>query len=135
MFFVMALGLASRKCPLFPAFLGKYPGDVLWALLVYFAWGFVKQDAPIPRVAAYALATSYLDELSQLYQAPWLNEIRSTAVGHIVFGSAFSWLDMLAYTVGVAIGAGIERIALPSRHAEIESIHAPASCPRKGGGG
>ena len=34
-FAVIALGLASRKFPLlFPTFLGKYPGDMLWALTI-----------------------------------------------------------------------------------------------------
>jgi hypothetical protein len=46
--------------------------------------------------------------LTQLYQAPWLNAIRGTTLGHLVLGSTFSWTDMLAYTVGVATGATIE---------------------------
>jgi len=35
----IALGLASRRWPAaLPAAWGKYPGDALWALMVFFAW-------------------------------------------------------------------------------------------------
>lgn len=105
----IALRLASRKWPmLFPALLGKYPGDALWALMVYWTIAWVTPNAPIKKVAVLALLISYADEFSQLYQAPWIDAIRSTTLGHLILGSTFSWLDMLAYTVGVAIGAAIE---------------------------
>jgi hypothetical protein len=105
----VALGLASRKWPvLFPALLGKYPGDALWALMVYWIIAWLTPNAGIKKVAALALLISYADEFSQLYQAPWINAIRSTTLGHLILGSTFSWLDMLAYTVGVATGATID---------------------------
>lgn len=102
---VIALGLASRKYPfLFPALLGKYPGDALWALMVLVGCAFLRPRASTGRLAAAALAVSFLVEFSQLYQAPWINAIRHTTMGHLVLGSTFSWLDMAAYAVGVAIG-------------------------------
>jgi len=105
----IALGLASRKIPvLFPALLGKYPGDALWSLMVYWGIAWLMPSAPIKKVALLALLISYADEISQLYQAPWLNAIRTTTLGHLVLGTAFSWIDMLAYTIGVAAGATIE---------------------------
>ena len=58
------------------------------------------------------MAISYLDELSQLYQAAWINQIRATTIGRLVLGSAFSWLDLLAYTVGVGLCNAIEVILL-----------------------
>jgi len=94
---VIICGLLSRKYPvLLPAFLGKYPGDALWAVMVYLACAFLRPAAATSGLAASALAISYLDELSQLYQAPWINAIRATTAGHLVLGSAFSWYDMLA---------------------------------------
>jgi hypothetical protein len=105
----VALGLASRKVPaLFPVLLGKYPGDALWSLVVYWGIAWLIPNASIKKVAVLALLVSYADEISQLYQAPWLNAIRGTTLGHLVLGSAFSWLDLLAYTIGVAAGATIE---------------------------
>ena len=105
----VAVGMASRKVlGLFPVLLGKYPGDALWALVVYWAVAWLMPGASIKKVAFLALAVSYTDELSQLYQAPWLNTIRGTTLGHLVLGSTFSWFDMLAYTIGVAAGATVE---------------------------
>jgi hypothetical protein len=102
---VIAAGLASRKFAwLFPAALGKYPGDALWALMVYTGWGMVLPWLPAPRLAACALATSFAVEFSQRYHAPWLDGIRATVPGHLVLGSGFSWIDLAAYTVGVAVG-------------------------------
>lgn len=105
----IVVGLASRKYPgIFPAVFGKYPGDVLWAQMVYWILRFVFPSQSIPGLAIWALLISYADELSQLYQAAWVRHIRATAIGHLVLGSAFSWRDLLAYTVGVALCAGIE---------------------------
>ena len=106
---VIGLGLASRKYPfLFPAILGKYPGDALWALMVFLGWALLKPNASTFRLAAFALATSYAVEFSQLYQAPWINSIRTIPAGHLILGSTFSWFDLIAYTIGVAIGIALD---------------------------
>lgn len=78
--------------------------------MVYFGWAFLKPSAPPARIAIYALATSYLDELSQLIQVPWLNAIRHTTVGHLILGTVFAWGDMLAYTIGVVIAVLLDRV-------------------------
>ena len=110
---IVAVGLASRKWPwLLPAWLGKYPGDALWAAVVYWFVAFLAPSSPVARVATYALAISYLDELSQLYQAAWINHIRATPIGHLLLGSAFSWLDVLAYTVGIGLCGAVELVLL-----------------------
>jgi len=102
---VIGLGLASRKYPfLFPAILGKYPGDVLWSLMIYFLWAFFKPATSPYRLAVFSLITSYLDEFSQLIQTPGLNMIRHTTLGHLVLGTGFSWCDIFAYTIGVGLG-------------------------------
>ena len=101
---IIGLGLASRRFPLFPAILWKYPGDALWALMVYLGWGFIFTEASAIRLAAFALGTSFAVEFSQLYQAPWIDAIRSTTAGHLVLGAGFLWIDLIAYTTGVAVG-------------------------------
>ncbi|MBU1106487.1 MAG: DUF2809 domain-containing protein [Candidatus Riflebacteria bacterium] len=119
MIVAIALGLASRKFPgMFPKALGKYPGDALWSLMVFFCYCICFPRATTFKIAVLALVTSYIVEFSQLYQAPWLNSIRATTFGHLVLGSAFHRLDLLAYAVGVSIGAAFDRIWLafwPSR--------------------
>lgn len=86
----------------------KYPGDALWALMVLLGWALIKPGELPVRLAGLALATSYAVELSQLYQAPWINSIRATTLGHLVLGSTFSVYDMLAYTVGIAFGYAVD---------------------------
>jgi hypothetical protein len=103
---VIALGLASRAWPaLFPSMLGKYPGDALWGMMVFFGMRVVRPTGSIAVAVVLALSVSWLDEFSQVYQAPWINAIRSNPIGHLFLGYTFSWFDMLAYTIGIAIGA------------------------------
>ncbi len=107
---VIAAGLASRKFPWqFPAVLGTHPGDALWALMVYMLVAFFRPAVAAPRLAGMALAVAYLVEFSQLYQAPWINAIRATTLGHLVLGTGFEWLDLCAYAVGVAFGLLVDR--------------------------
>lgn len=106
---VIALGLASRKFPsLFPAIFGKYPGDALWAMMVFVGLAFIKPRASTTALAALAFAVSCAVELSQLYRAPWLNSIRDTTIGHLALGSTFSWPDIVAYAVGVLVAALVD---------------------------
>jgi hypothetical protein len=119
---VVALGLATRRYPhLFPAFLGKYPGDALWALMVFCGLGFLNPWLPTLRLAVYTLLISYVDEFSQLYQGPWINAVRGTYVGHLILGSNFSWYDMAAYTLGVALGVLCKAMAGSLRSKSMES--------------
>ena len=107
---VIALGLASRKWPVFPALLGKYPGDALYALMAFCALGVLSPQTSTARNAANALAFCYGVEFSQLYHAPWIDGIRATTFGHLALGSHFGWWDLAAYTVGVGVGAAAERL-------------------------
>lgn len=106
----IAAGLASRQFPwLLPSWLGKFPGDALWALMVYLGVAWLAPRARPLRVAAVALAVCWLVEASQLYRTPWLDALRATTLGHLALGSTFVWLDLLAYAVGVAAGAWLDR--------------------------
>jgi hypothetical protein len=106
---VIATGLASRKYPdLLPAELGKYPGDALWALMVFLLLGFCKPTWSIAIAATTALVGCYMVEFSQMYQAPWIVAIRQTTLGHLVLGSTFHAQDLIAYAAGIAFGASCE---------------------------
>jgi hypothetical protein len=108
-FLVMASGLLLRS-PLFgpPSFLTKYGGDALWALLVFFGFGFLFTRISTSRLALISIGFAWAVEFSQLYHAPWLDSIRATRLGHLVLGSTFNWPDLPAYAVGVALGALFE---------------------------
>ena len=105
----IALGLASRRFPnLLPSWLGKYPGDALWALMVFWGFGLLFPTLSSIRIAVFALAFSYEVEFLKLLQTPWLANVRHTTFGHIVFGHVFSWQNLIAYAVGVALGTTLE---------------------------
>src|SRR4051812_2234148 len=112
----IVLGLASRRFAAFlPAFLGKYPGDALWSLMVFFGLGALFPKAPTLGIASGALGFSFAIELLKLYQAEWLVELRASTLGHLVFGHSFTWQNFIAYTVGVFVGVLIESIISPRR--------------------
>jgi|WetSurMetagenome_2_1015567.scaffolds.fasta_scaffold25374_2 hypothetical protein len=105
------LGLLSRsRLNPFPEFLGKYPGDALWAIMVYWIVAFIAPARPVLFRGAIALAISILDELSQAFHTVWLDGIRSTTVGHLVLGASFSLKDIAAYAAGIGLIAIIDII-------------------------
>jgi len=98
------LGLASRRWDLFPTVFGKYPGDALWALMVFVLVGMLRRKMSASMVAAWALATCFVVEFAQLYHAPWIDAVRSTRIGYLALGTTFNPMDLVAYAVGVAAG-------------------------------
>ena len=106
---VMGAGLFSRRfSQLFPAFVNQYLGDSLWALMIFLIGCvfFPKQRRLVLFIGA--LLFCWLIEISQLYQADWINAIRATTLGSLVLGHGFLWSDMLAYTLGVGAGTLID---------------------------
>jgi len=105
----IALGLLTRRYPqILPAALGKYPGDALWALMVFLGFGFCFRCAPTGLVALAAFAFSVSIEVTQLYHAPWIDSIRATLPGRLILGSGFALGDIAAYAVGIFIGGAAE---------------------------
>jgi hypothetical protein len=47
-------------------------------------------------------------EFLQLYHAPCIDAIRATRPGRLVLGTTFNAPDLLAYPVGIALGAWAE---------------------------
>src|ERR1051326_7220903 len=108
---VVALGLGSRRyAALLPKFLAEYSGDTLWALMVFLGVGFFARRWSSLRVAIVALLFSYAVELSQLYHAPWIDNLRRARIGGLILGYGFLWSDLLCYTAGVAFGLLVEMI-------------------------
>jgi hypothetical protein len=109
-------GLISRQFPqILPAFAGKYPGDVLWALMVFFGMGAIFRHASSLQLGVGALGFSFGIELLKLCQAPWLANIRHTTLGHLIFGYAFSWQNLVAYTAGIIAGLVVEVLIVPNK--------------------
>lgn len=89
------------------------PGDVLWATLVFVLVGFVRPAWSTARVAAVALAVAFAVEASQAVHLPWLDAVRGTVLGRLVLGTSFYAPDLLAYAVGVMLGALVEIGLMP----------------------
>ncbi|SHH66448.1 DUF2809 domain-containing protein [Massilia sp. CF038] len=106
---VIALGLASRRVPgLFPQVLQNYPGDALWAVALFLCIALLRPAMPCGMLASLALIVAWVDEFAQLIQAPWLVALRRTTAGHLVLGSGFDPLDLVAYAIGIALAATVD---------------------------
>lgn len=105
----MGLGILSRKFSnLLPDIINTYLGDAIWAAMIYVMMAFVFSQKLPKQIAIFSLLFCYAIELSQLYQAPWINAIRNTTLGALVLGSGFLWSDLLAYALGVGMALVFE---------------------------
>lgn len=103
---VLVFGLSVRTySSALPTFVGAYAPDALWALLVFLLVAAVNPCRTTQQTAWIASAFAYGIEFSQLYQAPWINVIRNTRLGGLVFGHGFLLSDLVCYTVGISMGA------------------------------
>ncbi|WP_295771969.1 DUF2809 domain-containing protein [uncultured Mucilaginibacter sp.] len=102
---VIVVGLLSRRI----AFIPQYVGDALWALMIYLIARFIFVKAHIKPIAIYSLVFCFAIEFSQLYQAPWINQIRQTLPGRLILGQGFLWTDLLAYCAGVSLGLLVDK--------------------------
>ena len=106
---MIGTGLASRKYQAYlPRVIGKYGGDMLWALMVFFIIGFLLKKQSITKVSIIALLFSFAIELSQLYHAPWIDQVRKTIIGRLALGQGFLWSDLICYMLGILTGIAIE---------------------------
>jgi sugar lactone lactonase YvrE len=116
-------GLGSRKYPdALPHFLAEYFGDTVWALMVFLLLGLVFPRATTARLATSALAVAYLDELTQLYHAPWIDSIRDTRLGGLILGQGFLWSDLVCYAAGIGVGAAGEWLAARRARPAVSAI-------------
>jgi hypothetical protein len=92
-----------------PRFASKYGGDALWAALVFMFCAAVLNRASTRGLTLLSLLIAWTVEFSQLYRAPWADAIRSTRLGHLVFGYTFNAPDLLAYAVGILIAALVDK--------------------------
>ena len=108
---VMLLGLMSRSryADVLPVAIKNYAGDTLWALMVYLLMATLRPAVYPRRIAAAAFAFAFLIELSQLFQSPWLEQIRNLPGMRLVLGYGFLWSDLWCYAAGILIGWQADR--------------------------
>ncbi len=88
-------------------------GDLLVVIMIYcfcraiFNW-------TVGKAAAITLVFAYTIEILQYFNVVKLLALQNSALARVVIGTYFSWVDMLAYTVGIIIVLVIEKIRAAS---------------------
>ena len=104
------LGLASRRVDRFlPGVLHKNTGDALWAVMAFWIWALLLSRRSTLFVACATGAFSLFIECFKFVQAPWLETIRATTIGRLIFGYSFSWSNLLCYLIGIVVAAMIDQ--------------------------
>src|ERR1035438_4729249 len=84
-------GLTARLVPLgLPAFVVKYAGSTLWALMIYWI---VSTLLPMWRLPSVALISGFIAtavEFFKLYHSPGMEAFRLTLPGMLLLGRYFS---------------------------------------------
>jgi len=91
-----------------------YIGDVLVVILIYcFLKAFI--IVPVRTLAIITLLFAYFVELLQYFKIVKVLGLQQYTLARIVIGTSFSWIDMLCYTMGVAIILLVEKVFVPFR--------------------
>lgn len=109
---VIACGLALRYWGPdagLPQGLVKYGGSTLWGTMVLLLVAAVAVDRPLGRAAALAAGIALAVELSRLVHTPDLDAFRPTLAGRLLLGRVFSLWNLVAYALGIALGAAVLR--------------------------
>jgi hypothetical protein len=107
----IVVGLAvARAGHALPTAVRDKLGDALWAMMIFWWTGVVAPRAAPWHRGIIAVIVCFGVELSQLYHAPGIDALRSTTLGHLVLGSGFDAIDLVAYTVGVMAAVILERV-------------------------
>jgi hypothetical protein len=110
----MGLGSRSPSLPM-PDLISRFAGDIPWAWLVFLWVGLLMRKRSTLQVAAAASMIAVAIEWSQLYHAPWIDNVRQTTLGGLVLGYGFLWSDLICYALGILGGAFIERRLEPGK--------------------
>lgn len=105
MFIVIIIGLGSRILRNdFPGIITEYAGDILWGMMVYLGFCILFTKKSIKIITINSICFAYLIEISQLYQAEWINLIRKNIIGGLILGYSFLWSDIICYSIGIVLG-------------------------------
>jgi DNA integrity scanning protein DisA with diadenylate cyclase activity len=96
-----------------------FGGDFLVVILLYcFVKAFV--NTPVLPTAFGVLLFAYVTEVSQYFQLVKLLGLQHSKIAALLLGTSFSWMDLLCYTLGIALVTGIEK-KRPTNYSSIKS--------------
>jgi hypothetical protein len=105
------IGLAVRLLPLhLPWFLYKYLGSTLWAIALYWFLATVLPKLRPPALAPLAIAIATLLELTRLIPIAPIDTFRQTFAGQILLGRYFSFKNIAAYILAIALAATFDHL-------------------------
>lgn len=91
-----------------PRWINLYVGDFLWAFMILFIFSVIFKKKSTLKIMILSLIYCYLIEISQIYHAQWIDNIRQTLVGHLILGRGFLLSDLISYTIGILVGGFVE---------------------------
>ena len=108
---VFAMGVASRTIEFDSVLIDKYLGDALYAVLFYLGLGVLFPAQSVVKRVLYTVIFVVTVECFQITGIPLEWRQRGNfflKLASIVLGTVFSWYDMLAYFVGIALVGWID---------------------------
>jgi hypothetical protein len=117
----IVLGLASRQLPsALPVWLAKDPGDILYAVMVYWAVRLFLTNTPGLRPAIITTAVCFAVEFAKYIHAPWLDGFRLTLLGRLTLGVGFHISNLVCYLLGVAFAVAVETVLMSRRTGQVQ---------------
>lgn len=80
--------------------------------MVYFGFRFVLVKKSLKWAVRISVIFSFAIEISQLYQAEWIVEIRDTVIGSLILGRGYVTVDLFRYIIGIIIAFWIDKLWL-----------------------
>ena len=104
----IGFGIFSRSSYI-PKSIYPYLGDFLYTIMFFFIFAFIFPKQYSYKIAILSIGLCFAIEISQLYQADWINILRNTTLGKWTLGSGFLWSDLVCYTLGGMFGIFFEK--------------------------
>jgi len=95
----VVIGLFSRT-DLISDWVNSHLGDYLYAVLFFLIFGFLFNKIKPYKIFIISLLFCCGIEFLQLYQADWINYIRSYKASRLILGNNFQWNDIISYIFG-----------------------------------
>lgn len=110
------IGMAWRMLPLgLPWFFYKYGGSFLWAVALYWFIATLLPTLYPQALSAISAVAALVVEFSRLVPQPTIDAFRLTLAGQLILGHFFSFKNIAAYLLGIALSALLDRRFGPGR--------------------
>ena len=102
-------------------FVRPYIGDMLVVILIYC---FIKSFCAIPvwPLAIGVLIFAFLVEVSQYFKMVKLLGLQHNQLVKIILGTSFEWIDLAAYTAGIALVLVVEKLAKQKFNCQLQKF-------------